>query len=131
MRWLGTASIFLSRIGEGISGDFAKLVFFLLSVPFFKGSHLFFKSAYSLNQLRLRHLCGEYFFLQFYNRPIASGDIVGVLNSLRHIKHGLECAEASEQFSYQGRLLVKPPSKTTEAEIAAIIRRPNPDRHPA
>lgn len=67
MRWLGAASVFFNRIGEILRVDFLKVIFFFLSLPFFKASHLFFKIAYALNQRRLRLLCGEDFFLKFYD----------------------------------------------------------------
>src|SRR5438045_1797184 len=62
MRWLGAASLWLQHIGECAPSDGLKLVFLLLSIPFFKVSHLLFKIAYAFNQIRLRRLCGEDFF---------------------------------------------------------------------
>lgn len=77
----------------------SQLIALLLMIPCFIASNFLFKRAYSLNQRRLLHLCGQDFFLKFYDRPVAGGDIVCILNSLRHIKHGLECAKTSEKFS--------------------------------
>jgi hypothetical protein len=79
--------------------QFVQLVSLLLAFPCFKISHLFFKFAYSLQQRRLRLLCGEDFFLKFYDRRVAAGGIVNVLQSLREIKSGLDGAQASNHFS--------------------------------
>ncbi len=78
--------------------NIGKFVALLICFPIFQASHLLFKVAYFLNQRRLRLLCREDFFLKFYDRRIASGDIVDVLQSLRYIKSGLDGAEASEYF---------------------------------
>ena len=40
------------------------------------------KLSYRLNQRRLRRLCGEDFFLEFYDCRVASGDIVNVFSSI-------------------------------------------------
>ena len=60
----------------------------LLSIPFFKASHFFFKFTYTINQRRLRLLRGQDFFLKFYDRGIATGSIINILQSLRNIKSG-------------------------------------------
>ena len=50
-----------------------KAIALLLSVPCFRASHFFFKLAYALNQRHLLRLCGEDFFLKFYDRRVANG----------------------------------------------------------
>jgi hypothetical protein len=59
-----TACFFgLKFVSERSPSKILKLVALLLSFPCFKASHLLFKFTYSLNQRRLRRLCGENFFL--------------------------------------------------------------------
>jgi hypothetical protein len=58
-----------------------------------------FKIAYRLNQFRLRRLCGEDFFLKFYDRRIATGSVVDILKSLRNIESGLNGTQASKYLS--------------------------------
>ena len=59
MRWLRAASVFLNRVGKIARVDFLKVIFFLLSLPLFKFSNLFFELAHALGQRRLGLLCGE------------------------------------------------------------------------
>lgn len=93
----------LQRINQRSESPILKYVALLLCVPCFKGSHFCFKIVYAINQRRLRRLCGENFFLQFYDRPVAGNGIVNILQSLRHIKRGLEGAHAtSKYFSHYG-----------------------------
>jgi hypothetical protein len=99
MRRFGAASIWLQHVGERSRPQIFQLVFLLLSIPCFKISHFFFKLAYALNQIQLRRLCREDFFLKFYSYPVARGSITGVLKSLRNIEHSLKSAQASEHFS--------------------------------
>jgi hypothetical protein len=99
MRWLGSASLFLNRVGKACGVDFLQAIFFFLSVPFFKASHLFFKGAYALQQRRLRLLCGDDFFLKVYDRRVADGSVVDILKSLRHIEGGLKCAESGYRLT--------------------------------
>jgi len=99
MEWFASFHAFFQRIGENARTDFGELVALLICVPCFQTSHFFFKIAYLINQRRLRRLCGENLFLEFYDRPVARGGIVNTLQSLRYIKHGLEDAEACNQFS--------------------------------
>ncbi len=80
--------------------EWLQFVSLLFSIPCFKVSHFFFKRSYALQQLRLRRLCNEEFFLQFYDRRIATGSIVNVLQSLREVERGLKGAEASKSFPY-------------------------------
>jgi hypothetical protein len=56
----------------------------------------FFKIVCTFNQGRLRLLCGEDFFLKFYDRRIATGSVVDILQSLRDIERGLERANSGE-----------------------------------
>lgn len=77
------------------SGYLTQFIALLLSFPCFKASHFFFKIVYALQQRRLRNLCPEDFFLQFYDCAIPNGGVVNILQTLRHIKHGLEGAEIS------------------------------------
>jgi hypothetical protein len=98
MRWFAGLGTVLSHANESALPNVFQFVFLLLSIPSFKASHFFFKLAYSLNQLRLRDLCGEDLFLQFYDRRVANGCVVDILQSLGEIKHGLESAKASEHF---------------------------------
>ena len=99
MRWFASAFFFFKRIGETSRFQLVKLVAFLFSVPCFKISHLFFKFTYHLNQFRLRRLCGEDFFLKFYDRRVAAGGVVDILQSLRNIESGLNGAHASKYLS--------------------------------
>jgi hypothetical protein len=103
MKWFGTLHAILHSISERSPSNFLKFIALLLCLPCFKLSHAFFKLAYSLNQLRLRRLCGENFFLKFYNRPVAGGDIVDIMQSLRHIKRGLQGANTSKGLSLSFR----------------------------
>ena len=100
MKRLGRLSLWFQRIGErwGTRNQLLKIVAFLLSVPPFKASHFFFKLAYSIQQRRLRLACSEDFFLKFYDRRIATGSVVNILQSLRDIERGLKGAEASKDF---------------------------------
>ena len=94
MHWFGALSLRLQRISKGSAPKFLKLIALLLSFPFFKVSHFFFKRAYILNHIRLRRLCVEDFFLKFYDRRIATGGVTDVLQSLRNIERGLKDADA-------------------------------------
>ena len=100
MGGVATCCVWLQRVSERVPSEIGKLIAFFLSVPFFKASHMCFKFAYTFNQRRLFLLCGEDFFLQFYDRRIATGSIVDVLQSLRYIKCGFDGAQASECFTY-------------------------------
>src|ERR1700730_1631984 len=99
MRWFGALGLRFQDIGKRPRSDRLQFVALLLSIPCFKVSHAFFKFAYRLNQFHLRRLCGEDFFLKFYDRSIATGSVVDILKSLRDIKSGLDSAHASEYFS--------------------------------
>ncbi len=96
---LGAAHGFLENLNKSTGSHFLKFIALFLCFPCFKASHFFFKLAYSLQQRRLMLACGEDFFLKFYDRPIANGSVVDVLQSLRHIVHGLESAQASKHFT--------------------------------
>jgi hypothetical protein len=102
MRRFGRAHARLQFIEKNARWQFLQFVALLCTFPCFKASHFFFKLAYALNQRRLRLLCGENFFLKFYDRPVASGNIVDVLESLHHIKRGLDSAQASDRFTNHG-----------------------------
>jgi len=99
MDWLSVCCLLLQKVSERSSTKVGQLVPLLLSFPCFKASHFFFKIAYALNQRKLRLLCGEDFFLKVYDSPVASGNIVDVLQSLRQIKRSLDRAEPHNQFS--------------------------------
>ena len=99
MRRFSIGCLWLQGISKGIPSEVGQSIPLLLSFPLFKASHFFFKVVYALNQRRLRLLCGEDAFLKFYNRRVATGDIVDILQSLRYIEGGLECAKAGEYFS--------------------------------
>src|ERR1700730_9995906 len=77
-----------------------KLIALLISVPCFQGSYFFFKLAYLLNHYRLRRLCSEDFFLEFYNGVVPPGPVVNVLQCLCHIEGGLERASTHHCFAY-------------------------------
>ena len=102
MRWFGALSLRLQGISKNASPNLGKLIPLLLSFPCFEVSHFFFKLAYALNQRRLRRLCGEDLFLKLYDRRIATGDIVDVLESLREIKGSLDRAQASDELGRHG-----------------------------
>ena len=87
------------RAGKNAATNFGKFIALLICVPCFQASHFFFKIAYLLNQRKLRRLCREDFLLKIYNRPIPSGRFVDTLHGLRHIKGGLDCAQAAYRFS--------------------------------
>lgn len=101
MKRLGRLSILLQRKGETWFPRYQLLKFipFLLSIPPFKASHFFFKLAYSVQERRLRLSCSQEFFLKFYDRRIATGSVVNILQSLRNIESGLNGAEASEYLT--------------------------------
>jgi len=96
MHRFSAAHRFLYGIANDSRSDLYKLIALLVCFPTFKLSHASFKLAYRLNQIRLRRLCGENFFLQFYDRPVAEGSITDITQSLRHIKRGLDGAESSK-----------------------------------
>jgi hypothetical protein len=98
MRWFGAAGIRFQHVSETSPSQVLQLIALLFFFPCFKLSNLCFKGAYLLNQRRLRRLSSEYFFLKFYDRPIASGSIMNLTQSLRHIKSGLDGAQASKDF---------------------------------
>src|SRR5579863_5807890 len=100
MRRLGIPSRWFQHHGECDSSETLQLIFILLSIPFFKASHFFFKLAYSIQQLRLRLACREDFFLKFYDRRVANGSVIDVLQSLRAIERGIQGAEASKDFPH-------------------------------
>src|SRR5271156_1186453 len=95
MRRFSTLYLWLNRIDSRIRWQCCPFIFLLISIPCFKCSHLFFKFAYALGQRRLRLLCGEEFFLKFYNRSVANGSVVDVHQSLRYIESGLNGAQAT------------------------------------
>jgi hypothetical protein len=103
MRRFGSLSLWFQNVSKSGPGFF-QLISLLLSFPCFKASHFFFKLAYTFQQRRLRRLCGEKFFLQFYDRRVATGSIVDVLQSLREIEGSLKGAEASESLRRGGAL---------------------------
>ncbi len=101
MKRFGALSVWLNCISESrASGQWYQFIPQLLSIPCFEASHFFFKLAYSFNQIRLRRLCNEEFFLQFYDRRVSTGGVVNILQSLREIERGLKGAEASKSFPY-------------------------------
>ena len=100
MRWLSVCCLLLQNISKRIPTKIGQSIPLLLSFPIFKANHLVFKFTYVLNQRRLRLLCGEDFFLKFYDRRVATGGVVDILQSLRYIKSGLNSAQASERFSH-------------------------------
>ena len=100
MRFFGRLYFRLQRVHECPRNYFLKFISLLFSIPSFKASNFFFKKAYALQQRRLRNLCSEDFFLQFYDRPVPDSSVADVLETLRHIKHGLEGADAAIYFAY-------------------------------
>lgn len=98
MNWLAFCCVGLQFVSKRVPTKILKLVALLLSIPCFKASHFCFKFVYALNQRRLRRLCSEDFFLKFYNRRVAIGGVVHILQSLRNIESGLKAAEASHEF---------------------------------
>nr|GAJ36555.1 hypothetical protein BDOA9_0157720 [Bradyrhizobium sp. DOA9] len=98
MLWFSVCHSFFQRIGENARSEFGKLVALLFCVPCFKLSHFFFKLAYTFQQRKLCRLCRENFLLEIYNRPITSDGFVDVLQSLGHIKRGLDRAETTYRF---------------------------------
>lgn len=99
MKRFAVAHAFFDFQRQNARTDLGELIAGLVCIPCFKASHLFFKLAYSINQARLRRLRGQDFFLQFYNRRVATGSIVNVLQSLRDIERGLDGAQASINFT--------------------------------
>lgn len=102
MNWFSTCFRFLQFISESAPSKVLKIIALLLSFPCFKASHFFFKIVYSLNQRRLRSLCGEDVFLKFYDRRVATDSIVNIFQSLRHIESGIKGAEAHYGFTKHG-----------------------------
>jgi hypothetical protein len=105
MRGFALSFLRLQVVSECSATIVGQLVPLLLFFPGFEASHFFFKLAYPLNQRHLRLLCGEDFFLEFYDRRIASGGIVNVLQALCNIKCGLDGAKASENFTHHAKPL--------------------------
>src|SRR5205085_112917 len=95
----GAAHRCLQSISKRAASDIGQLIPLLFCVPCFKASHFFFKLAYALQQRLLRVACSEEFFLQFYDRRVATGGVVNILKSLREIERGLEGTKASKCFS--------------------------------
>jgi hypothetical protein len=102
MKFFGRLSVRFQNVSERWAATHRGLQFIalLLNIPCFKASHFFFKVAYAIQQRRLRLACGEDLFLKFYDRRIATGGVVDVLQSLRNIERGLKGAEASENFPH-------------------------------
>ena len=96
MRRFSICCLWLQRISKRIPSKIGQSIPLLLSFPIFKASHFCFKFVYALNQRRLRLLCGKDFFLKFYNRSVANGGVIDVLQSLREIESGLNGAESSQ-----------------------------------
>ena len=105
MRRFSTCFTLLKNTSERSSSKVLQFVALLLSFPFFHLSHFCFKLAYALNQRRMRRICGEDFFLKFYDRRVANGSVIDVLQSLRHIERGIKNAESCYDFWNQGDLL--------------------------
>jgi len=99
MKGFAIAHAFSNRKSHNTRSDLSELVASLICLPISQVSYLFFKPAYACNELRLGLLCGEEFFLKFYDRTVARGNIVDVMQSLRYIKSGFDSAEAGEYFS--------------------------------
>lgn len=99
MRRFAALSLWLQEPSDSVP-EFLLFIPICLSIPFFKVSHLFFKLAYSIQQCYLRLSCSEQFFLKFYDRPVASGDVADILKSLYNIKRGLDGAQAAEDFPH-------------------------------
>jgi len=99
MRRFGALCIWSQGISQSSASGRRQLVALFLSFPCFEISHFFFKFAYALQERRLRLACGEDFFLKFYDRRVANGGVVDVLQSLRRIVQGLEDAKASQKFT--------------------------------
>lgn len=98
VRWCGAASLWLQHESERSCCNALQLIFVLLSFPCFKLSHLFFKLAYAVNHRKLRRLCSEDLFLNFYNGRVADGGVVDILQSLREIESGLNGADPCLDF---------------------------------
>ena len=79
MRWFGAASVWLQHVGKRTPSQTFQFVTLFLSFPFFKISHFFFKRAYALNQRKIVPLVRKGFLLKVYDRPVASGRVVGYL----------------------------------------------------
>lgn len=92
MNWFSACFRFFQFVSECSRSKVFELVALHLAALCFEGSYLFFKLVDSLNQRKLRLLCGENFFLQFYDRTVANGGIADVFQSFRHIEGGLQRA---------------------------------------
>jgi hypothetical protein len=91
--------------------------------------NLFFKLACFFNQCRLRLLCVEDFFLEFYNRRIASGGVIDVLQSFAISKAVLMAprpANTSATMAFPPReILLRLTDFACEASIGHfMVRRP-------
>ncbi len=126
MRRFGAASIWLQHIRECPVPDIFTLIAGLLSIPCFEVSHFFFKIAYMLNQRRLMLLCSKDFFLEFYDRRVASGRVIDVLQSLRHIECGLEGANAHNNLARHDTPPIFGTSEDSEAGGEQRVRLPAP-----
>src|SRR5260221_11362036 len=90
MLWFGRGSSCLQRVSKNARSDFGEFVFLLLSIPFFKVSHLFFQFTYKLQQrelIRLGRDCvrlgGEDYSLQFDDLVIEQGSVSDTYKRLR------------------------------------------------
>jgi hypothetical protein len=72
MNWFSACFRFFQFVSECSRSKVFELVALHLAALCFEGSYLFFKLVHSLNQRKLRLLCGENFFLQFYDRTVAN-----------------------------------------------------------
>src|SRR5260221_158609 len=102
MQRLGAASTWFQHKRVNSKSKMMQIVFLFLSFPCFKISHFFFMIAYTINQRRLRLLCGENFFLKFYDRGVSKGGVVNILQSLRNIECGLHGSEAAINLCNHG-----------------------------
>ena len=91
MRRFSAAHEYLAELRT--ASNFLRLMTLKLTVQCFRASHFLFKIAYRLQQRRLRLLCTDEFFREFYDRSVSSGNPQEVLRSINHIRQGLEGAE--------------------------------------
>lgn len=100
MTLCGRLCLFFQNISKRSSVRFGELIFLLLSIPFFKVSHLFFKGAYLLKQRKLVRLgrdCailgGHDYSLQFDDLLPHDGSVVKTYHRLREFGRGLEASK--------------------------------------
>lgn len=102
MNWLGSLCFRLQNISKSSTTMIGQLIPLLLSFPCFKLSHLFFKTAYFLQQrhlVRLGRECaalgGKNYSLQVDNLSLHGSNLFEIKKALSNISRRFEAANRS------------------------------------